>query len=160
MKYAAILMTLIFLLSLAGAGYLYLTANVTVSSTGIAVSEALSQPQAFGEIRQALQEGSATGTVFTDSIPERAEDYKFVTFRIQLKNTTFIDAEMVELQVVPRDGDVLQLAGGKPVTLTAQGSGVYEATILTSVNSFTGHEVIVTYYLWGQPFSMRAACSN
>lgn len=160
MKYVAIVLTFVVLLSAAAAGYIYLTAAVTVSGTGIAVAEASSQQSAFDQLKLQLQEGSATGTLFSSQIPGDASEYKFVTYRVQLKNSTWLDAEMVELQVTSREGDVLQLASGIPDTLEARSSGIYEATILTGVNSYVGREVIVTYYIQGQPYTLRAACSN
>ena len=138
MKYAAILMVFVLLLSLAGVGYVYLTATVTVTATGVATLEASAQPDTFNSLRQQLEEGSVAGTVFTDTVGDDPEQYKFVTYRVQLKNNTWLDAELVELAVTPRDGDVLQLEGGSSVTLTARSGGTYEATILTGINSFVG----------------------
>ena len=62
--------------------------------------------------------------------------------------------------MVPRDGDVLQIGSDAALTLPARSSGVFEATILTSMTSYTGHEVSVTWYQWGRPFSLTATCNN
>ena len=67
---------------------------------------------------------------------------------------------MVELQVTPRDGDVLQIGTQTPQTLPAGETAIFEVTILTTTSTYTGHELNITYYLWGQPFTLRTTCNS
>ncbi len=36
--------------------------------------------------------------------------YEFFTYTVRLKNNCLLNCDMVELQVTPRDGDIIQLA--------------------------------------------------
>ena len=137
MKYLSILMLVVLLASLAGVCYLYLTANISVTATGIEVTAAVDQPAAFEELQAQLRVGAVVGTPYTTVVPEEASRCKFVTYRVQLRNATLIDAEMVELQVIPRDADILQVGSSDALTLKAGDTGIFTATILTDIDAYT-----------------------
>ena len=160
MKALSILMLLVFIASLVGVGYVYLTANVTVTATGIGVTEASAQPELFEELKTQVQEQAVIGTAYTTVVPEEAADYKYCTYRVQLKNNCLLDAEMVELQVTPRDGDVLEIGNQSVQTLKAGEETIFEATILTRLDSYTGREINITYYMWGKPFTLRTTVNG
>ena len=79
---------------------------------------------------------------------------------MKLRNDTFVRAETVQIQIAPMNGDVLQTAENAPGQIPARGTGEVRATILTRKNMHNVREIMVTYYLWGMPFSLRTTYSG
>ncbi len=155
MKYAAIAAVLLLIACLIGVGYLYLTTNVTVEAIGVVAVEASTQPDLFNQLRQQVENQSVVGTAFTTTPLGDAENYQFYTYTIRLKNNCFVTADMVEVQVTPMQGDVLQLADEAARALPARTTGDLGATILTDVNMHSVRELNISYYMWGVPFTIR-----
>ena len=155
MKYIAILTVLLLIASLIGVGYLYLTSNVTVEAIGVVAVEASTQPEMFERLRQQVENQSVIGTAFTTQPLQDISNYQFYTYTIRLKNNCFVKADMVEVQVTPMTGDVLQLADESARALPARTTGDLSATILTDVNMHSVRELNISYYMWGVPFTIR-----
>ena len=156
MKYFAILTVLILIATLVGVGYMYMTANIFVDAVGVVATEAANQPVHFAELRQQLRLGAVTGTPFVQAQElADAESYQFLTYTIRLKNDTAVTADMVELQVTPMAGDVLQIGSYHDVKLPAGQTVDATATILTTKDMHPIREVTITYYIWGVPFTMK-----
>ncbi len=155
MKYAAIAAVLLLIACLIGVGYLYLTTNVTVEAIGVVAVEAATQPDLFNQLRQQVEDQSVIGTAFTTAPLSDAANYQFYTYTIRLKNNCFVTADMVEVQVTPMQGDVLQLADEAARALPARTTGDLGATILTDVNMHSVRELNISYYMWGVPFTIR-----
>ena len=156
MKYFAILTVLILIVTLVGVGYMYMTANIFVEAVGVVAVEAASQPVHFAELRQQLRLGAVTGTPYVAAQElSSAEDYQFLTYTVRLKNDTSVPADMIELQVTPMAGDILQIGSYHDVKLPAGQSVDATATILTEKNMHAIREVTITYYIWGVPFTMK-----
>ena len=66
-----------------------------------------------------------------------------------------VPADMVELQVTPMAGDILQIGSFDNVKLPAGQTVDATATILTGKNMHAIREVCITYYIWGVPFTMK-----
>ena len=62
---------------------------------------------------------------------------------------------MVELQVTPRDGDIIQLRNEQTLALATHTTGDISATILPTLDSGTARELLITYYVWGIPFTVK-----
>lgn len=157
MKYAAIFMVLVLIASLVGVGYLYLTANVTVQAVGVTAVEASTQPALFEELARQVENRQVLGTAFSSVPLGSVENYQFYTYTVRLRNNSFVTADMVEVQVTPMEGDVLQIGDDTARALPARSTGDITATILTDVNMHSVRELIVTYYMWGIPFSLKTA---
>ena len=156
MKYFAILTVLILIATLVGVGYMYMTANIFVDAVGVVATEAANQPVHFAELRQQLRLGAVTGTPFVQAQElADAESYQFLTYTIRLKNNTAVTADMVELQVTPMAGDILQIGSYHDVKLPAGQTVDATATILTAKDMHPIREVTITYYIWGVPFTMK-----
>ena len=157
MKYAAIFMVLVLIASLVGVGYLYLTANVTVQAVGVTAVEASTQPALFEELARQVENRQVLGTAFSSVPLGSVENYQFYTYTVRLRNNSFVTADMVEVQVTPMEGDVLQIGDETARALPARSTGDITATILTDVNMHSVRELIVTYYMWGVPVSLKTA---
>ena len=118
--------------------------------------EASSQPVHFAELRQQLRLGAVIGTPYVAAQElSEAEDYQFLTYTVRLKNNTSVPADMVELQVTPMAGDILQIGAFADVKLPAGQTVDATATILTAKDMHAIREVNITYYIWGVPFTMK-----
>lgn len=157
MKYAAIFMVLVLIASLVGVGYLYLTANVTVQAVGVTAVEAPTQPALFEELARQVENRQVLGTAYTSAPLGGIENYQFYTYTVRLRNNCFVTADMVEVQVTPMEGDVLQIGDDTARALPARATGDITATILTDVNMHSVRELNITYYMWGVPFSLKTA---
>ena len=155
MKYIAIFTVLLLIASLIGVGYLYLTSNVTVEAIGVVAVEASTQPEMFERLRQQVESHSVIGTAFTSQPMGDISNYQFSNYTIRLKNNCFLTADMVEVQVTPMQGDVLQLADDTARALPARTTGDLGATILTDINMHSVRELNISYYMWGVPFTIR-----
>lgn len=156
MKYFAILTVLILIVTLVGVGYMYMTANIFVEAVGVIATDAPSQSPLFEELKEQLRLGAVVGTPYVAAQElAGAENYQFYTYTVRMRNNCSVSADMVELQVTPMAGDVLQIGSSKDVKLPAGQTVDVNATILTDVSMHPIREVTVTYYIWGVPFSLK-----
>ena len=156
MKYFAIITVLILIATLVGVGYLYMNANVFVEAVGVIATDAVSQYELYEDLRDQLRLGAVAGTPYIAATElSGPENHQFLTYTIRLRNNTSVPADMVELQVTPMAGDVLQIGSFEDVKLPAGRSVDATATILTDVNMHPIREVTITYYIWGVPFTMK-----
>ncbi len=156
MKFFAILSVLILIVTLVGVGYLYMTANIVVEAVGVVAVEAASQPDLFHDLKEQVRLGAVTGTPYVGAQElADAENYQFYTYTVRMRNNCAVPADMVELQVTPMSGDILQIGSFADVKLPASQTVDVNATILTDVNMHAIREVTITYYIWGVPFTMK-----
>ena len=79
---------------------------------------------------------------------------------IRLNNRTAIPMEGIEVSVTPMEGDVAQVGDLAYKTLAAGGEGDVSALILTRQEMHTVREAVVTWYMWGLPFSQKVTCGR
>ncbi|MCH5286218.1 MAG: hypothetical protein J1E43_02255 [Christensenellaceae bacterium] len=156
MKAAAIVSVVLLIACLLGIGVLYATADMAVESIGVIAVEAATQPDLFNQLRQQVETGSVLGTAYTSqSWLDDASNYQFYTYTIRLRNDCFVTADMIEAQVTPMDGDILQIGDYTVKQLPARTTGDLQVTILTAVGMHPVREINVTYYVWGMPFTLK-----
>ena len=156
MKYFAIITVLILIATLVGVGYMYMNANIFVEAVGVIATDAVSQYELYADLQDQLRLGAVAGTPYIATTElSGPENYQFLTYTVRMRNNTAVPADMVELQVTPMAGDVLQIGSFEDVKLPAGRSVDATATILTDVNMHSIREVTITYYIWGVPFTMK-----
>ncbi len=156
MKYFAILSVLILIVTLVGVGYMYMSANIFVEAVGVVAADAPSQITLFEELREQLRLGAVVGTPYVQAQElSDAENYQFYTYTVRLRNDCSVPADMIELQVTPMAGDILQIGSFSDVKLPAKQTVDVNATILTARDMHPIREVTITYYIWGVPFTMK-----
>ena len=160
MRIAAILLIIVCLAAAGFTGYLYLTAQVTVSDIDCIAADAADQEEAFDLLKAQTEAGIFTGTPFDLGEIGDAQDYQFFTYTVQLRNGTFIQAEMAEFQITPMNGDVLQLEETQSKHISARSFGTIQGTILTKKGMHNVREINISYYLWGLPFALRTTYSK
>jgi len=156
MKFFAILSVLVLLLTLVGVGSLYMTANIYVEAAGVVTMEATAQQEMFDSLGEQVRLGAVVGTPFTSATSlGQAEDYQFCIYTVRLRNDCRIPAEMVELQISPMAGDVLQIGDAPLVSVQPGSTADAMAVLLTDADMHAIREVTITYYMWGVPFTMK-----
>lgn len=120
-------------------------------------------PGEFARWRTALEQHAVQGTVFDEEISGSAEDYSFYVYTVNVYNNGLIDADMLELQVAPADGDVLSYSEAaslgqsvnKPVMVPTRGTAQLKCILLTRAGNHAVRTLYVTYYIWGHPFTVK-----
>ncbi len=159
MKPLAIGLIILCLAAMVGVGYLYVTAEVTVTDTACIALDAANAAETFNGLKDDLGNDSFVGTVFEEEVPGDAGEYQFYTYTLRVQNGTFVPADVLEIQVVPVTGDVLQLGDTVRHNLGARAKGDFQATILTRKGVHNVRELILTWYQWGIPFSRKVTCN-
>ena len=166
MKKAAIILLILALAAAAGAGYLYLTCRVAVRAVSVTTVEASAQPEQFDRLRRQMENDAVTGILYSAADLSDASRYQFVTYHVTLSNTSFVDADSVELLLSPaagsltQQGDVLLLPMGETEKLPARSTRDFTVTLLTGINMHTVRRLAVHWYMWGQPFSLETQSSQ
>ena len=155
MKPLAILLVLLVVAALVGVGYLWFTGNLTVSFSSVIATDPVSQTDVFNRIRTSVENETFVGTKFSQAPLTGPEDYIFYTWTLRLENNTFLSADTIEIQITPMSGDVLLIGDTAEHTLFRKDSAELSATILTARNMHSVREAVVTWYVWGLPFSTR-----
>ena len=159
-------MVVLVLLAAALGVYTYANIKLQVLDIELQAYPATQQETDFLGWQAAVDNGAVCGTPFTQTIPGTAEDYSYFVYTLRLRNKGLIDAEMVEIQPVPVNGDVLSYsttdaASINANTVIAAGSerDVWNV-IITSRQNQDNHIVTrsfyITYYVWGIPVTVTA----
>jgi len=166
MKYVAIVMVLLVVVAAAFGLYAYVNAKLVVASIELEAYDATMQTEDFLRWQSAVDNDAATGTAYTDSIPGTAADYSYFLYTFRLRNKGLINAEMVEIQPVPVNGDVLSYSTtnasdvNRGTTIPAGNERDVWSVLLTSKQNRESYLVTrsfyITYYIWGIPMTVTA----
>lgn len=159
MRVVAVLLMVLCLAAVILSGYLYLTANIEVTGVSCVARDAADQRDLFQSLKSAVSSGSFTGTPFNISSVGSPEDCVFYEYTVEMRNDSFLRAEVIEIQITPMNGDILQIGDPEARDLAPRSRGSFSAVILTDRNMHNVREMTVTYYLWGLPFSERITYS-
>ena len=154
LKAVAVMMVVLLTLSLAFAGYVFMTARVSVVDFRVHGLPTTEIPDQFAHIKAAVENRTFLGTLFTADPLGEAEDYALVTYTLRISNNCLAPIDMVEIQVLPSPDDVLQLGDQSVSSLQPRSQGTVSAAILTRKDAHTVRELIVTYYVWGVSFTI------
>lgn len=156
MKKAAITFLVLFIITAAAVGVLFVSCRVQVTGVSATAADASSQGDMFNQLSIQVMENCVIGTKFSDvSQLTSPEDYQFITYTVSIKNGCFVPAEAVEVQVTPMGDDVLQIGASSLHTIGGRTSGTVSATILTGRTMHPVREINVSYYIFGKPFHIR-----
>jgi len=158
LKYLMLFMIALLIVLIVVVGYFFFTAKVTVADCNITGSAASAQPDLFAQVKQYAALDAFQGTLFSQEAIGDAADYAFITYTIQLSNQCLVPIDMIEIQVVPKEGDVLQIGDFETHSLQPKTQGSVSTTILTKKDNHSVREVLITYYVWGVSFSIRYTC--
>lgn len=166
MKYVAVFMVVLVLLAAVLGIYTYANVRLEVADIKLQAYPATQQETDFLGWQAAVDNGAVSGTAFAQSIPGTAEDYSYFVYTLRLRNKGLLDAEMVEIQPVPVNGDVLSYSTTDAAGINANtviGAGDERdmwTVIITSRQNQESHIVTrsfyITYYVWGIPVTVAA----
>ena len=159
MKYAAIVMALLVVAGAVLGIYTAANARVQILSVTMSAASADERQSDFALLQQAMDNSALIGTPYTESLTGSSADYSFFTYTFRLKNGGLINAEMVEIQPVPVNGDVLcytsldSTQATAEVTVKAGSERDAWCVVLTDRQNQEQHLVTrsfrITYYIWG-----------
>ena len=155
MKVFAVIMILLVLVAVAAIGIFCFSAKIDVRFVSCIATDGVTQVEFFDGMKKQVESGSFTGTRFSGSPLQAADQYQFLTYTVRLDNHAFLKAETIELRITPMDGDVLQLGDENCCDLDSGKQAEVSATILTSRTMHSVREGTVSYYLWGIPFTEK-----
>lgn len=155
MKPLAIFLVILVLAAIIGIGFLYFSANFTVTYTSCIVTDPVTQSAAFDQLKSSLEDETFVGTRYLSDIPSSPESYLFYTWTVHLENNSFLPADTIEIQITPMSGDVLLYGDVAEHSVSARHSSDLSTTILTARDMHSVREAVVTWYVWGLPFSTR-----
>jgi len=166
MKYVAVFTVVLVLLAAALGVYTYANIKLEVAEISLEAYPASQQAEDFAAWQSAVDNGAVCGTAYTQSIPGTNADYSYFVYTLRLRNKGLIDAEMVEVQTVPVNGDVLSYsttdAAGinRNTVIPAGGERDVWTVLITSKQNQESHIVTrsfyITYYIWGIPVTVTA----
>lgn len=155
LKIIAIVMTVLVVAAVGIVGYFFATATVRIAAFKAEGTQAADQSAYFSRLKSEVEAGSFQGTLFSTEPLGDAEDYVFITYTVRLNNQCLVPVDMVEIQVVPENGDVLQIGDLNVHSLEARSQGDLQVTILTARDNHSVRELIVTFYVWGVSFRIQ-----
>ena len=158
LKYLMLFMIALLVVVIVVVGYFFFTAKVTVADCNIVGSTAVSQNQLFEQIKGYRSLDAFQGTLFSEEPIGDAADYAFITYTLQLSNQCLVPVDMIEVQIIPEPGDVLQIGDYEVHSLQPKTRGSVTATILTAKGSHSVRDVLITYYVWGVSFTIKTTC--
>lgn len=161
LKIAAIASVSLLLVMLVLVGYLFLTAEVQVMDVSSQGISAASNIERFEQLKASVIDGTFRGTVYQKPQEwKEASEYVYLTYTIRLRNNCLVPIDMVEAQVVPLSGDILQIGSFNVRSLDLKSEGDLTVQILAPKDTHPVRELIVTYYLWGVSGSVKTLYGN
>lgn len=160
MKYLAIFLSLLLILTCAGGFWLFLSADVTVAYVTTAAVEAVDRAEDFAARQKDIVNESFLGTVYRADGKATAEESIYYTYTVQLKNSCLIDAEAVEIRLSPEAGDIASWPAAENVRAKAGTTGTVTVNLLTARSNSPRRTMTITYYLWGYPFEIKTSTMN
>ncbi len=155
MKVLAVLLVIVLVAAVIGVGYLYFSSNLEVTFDSVVATDPVAQADAFTRLKNSLEDDTFIGIVYDASSLSGPENYIFYTWTVHLDNKSFLPVDTVEIQVTPMSGDVLRYGDTAEHILEAKSSGDLSVTMLTARSMHSVREAVVTWYVWGLPFSTR-----
>lgn len=146
--------------------YGYFNLKLQVVKVSATRMPALEQQAEFDRLSTLLSRNAVRGVVYDQQgFTGKASDYSLVQYVITLKNTGLIKAQVLEAQVIPKNGDVLcyseQEAQGLEVNNPISLSPFFELRLrvylLTRQDTQDKRDIEISYYLFGNPVFLKVS---
>lgn len=156
LKAAAITAAVLLVLAIGFVYWCFQTAQVKVVQVNVTGTSAAQSAEDFAALRDSVNDQTFLGTLFSKPDPwNDAAGYVYLTFETTLQNNCMLPIERVEVQVVPKAADVLQVGDYAAYTLPAGEEDTFRTVVLSDSASDSVREMTVTYYVWGHPFRIK-----
>ena len=156
LKIAAIASVSLLIVMALMVGYLFLTAEVRVTSVAVEGVSAADDPAAFEALKTSVVDETFQGTLSQKPLEwGEAGDYVYLNYTLRLRNDCLVPIDMIEVQVVPQATDILQIGDFTVKSLDPKSEGDLSVRILVPKDTHSVRELIVTYYVWGVSFNLK-----
>lgn len=156
LKIAAIASVSLLIVMALMVGYLFLTAEVRVTSVAVEGVSAADDPAAFEALKTSVVDETFQGTLYQKPLVwGEAGDYVYLNYTLRLRNDCLVPIDMIEVQVVPQATDILQIGDFTVKSLDPKSEGDLSVRILVPKDTHSVRELIVTYYVWGVSFNLK-----
>lgn len=163
MKAAGIILIILCIAALAGVVYYYASSSLTVTYIDCVATDPMSRPELMESLKTQLEEDTFAGLKLAQETAFSPADSLLYTWTVRISNRTRIPAKAAEIRIIPLSGDIIQLNGtvetmlgpGKETVIEPGRDELIRITVLTGSGVHHVREAIVSWYLWGMPFSQR-----
>ena len=155
MKAAGIILIIICIAALAGVVYYYASSSLTVSYVDCIATDPMSEPDLMQLLKEQLDNGTFTGMKLASDTSFSPAECLLYTWTVRISNRTRIPAKAAEIRIIPLSGDILQMPVPEETVIQPGEEGQITVTVLTGAKMHHVREAIVSWYLWGMPFSER-----
>ena len=168
MKKAAIIS--LFLVLLVGGTLVFALVGTRLDATAHTpqVYSAADHEAEFQRLKKALHNNSLIGTAYAPEIEGESSDYNLVIYTVTLSNKGLLPASMAELIVSPAQTDILCYTDGSAlgeipdISVPSGGSATIRCVLLTRAQArqSTVRDLYISYYIWGNPFTIRITAAS
>ena len=155
MKAVGIIMIILCIAALAGVVYYYASSSLTVAYIDCVATDPMSQSDLMELLKTQLEEDTFAGLKLTPDPVCSPADSLLYTWTVQISNRTRIPAKAAEIRIIPLSGDIIQLPLQAETIIEPGKDEIIRITVLTGAGMHHVREAIVSWYLWGMPFSQR-----
>lgn len=156
MKALAIVVLIVTIIGAGAALYGIKTIAPVVEQVSVLATPAQQAQDIFDGVLAQVENETFTGRVFSGTQGISAQDCTFVTYTVRLANRGFFPAEWVSVQIVPAQGDVLQLDNVQANVLASGSRGDIAATILHAGDAAdTQRAYEITCYVFGRKITLE-----
>ena len=155
MKAAGIILIVLCIAALSGVVYYYASSSLTVSYVDCIATDPMSMPDLMELLKEQLDTGTFTGLKLTTDTDFSPAESLLYTWTVRISNRTQIPAKAAEIRIIPLSGDILQLPVAEENVIQPGEDAEISVTVLTGAKMHHVREAVVSWYLWGMPFSER-----
>lgn len=152
MKKINAFLIIVLTLLLAFAAYFFIGGTLQ-SATAVSVTPASEQAETFASIQNMLASGTAP-QVFSEAVPQSAEDCALVDVTIALANPGLFDAEWLDISVAGASGDIAVYSiTGNATDVPARSTSQINLKLITT-RPDAARTVTLQYYVFGMSRSI------
>ena len=155
MKAAGIILIILCIAALSGVVYFYASSSITVNYLDCIATDPMSQPELMELLKEQLDTDTFTGMKLASDTAFSPADSLLYTWTVRISNRTRIPAKAAEIRIIPLSGDIIQLPVTDETVIQPGKDAEITVTVLTGAKMHHVREAIVSWYLWGVPFSER-----
>ena len=160
-KAMKVLAIAVLIVTIIGAGvvlYGIRTLSPVVEQVSVLATPAQQAQDVFDSALAQVRNETFTGRVFAGTQGLDAQNCTFVTYTVRLSNRGLFPAEWVSLDIVPAQGDVLQLDNVQANVLSAGSQGDIAATVLHAGDAAdTQRAYVIHCYTLGRKITLEGA---
>ena len=155
MRALTVFLCLLLTIVIAFGAWFYITGTLN-AQVGRVTARASDYPEAFESIRSVLTGGGAQAVYSIGDTLESPADYTLMDVNIQLTNRSLFDAEWLNIELAPIDGDVaLYSLAGACADVPAQGMQSVNLKLVTRAGTESVHTATIQYYVFGVSRSIQ-----